>query len=116
MASAAINATLEVRPRDEAIPTTHIIIFEEEYLPPKPANLHSEDHALDPPASKEKERRKTKAAIMKKARKVRLDEPDRGSNEGQGMDPFDNLDIIRNLTDRFTLPEELDHLADLDQR
>ncbi|KAG1334167.1 hypothetical protein COCNU_03G002860 [Cocos nucifera] len=107
---------LEVRPRDEVILTTRIIVVEGESLPPEPANLSSRDRASDPPANKEKERRKGKVAIMKKARKVCLNEPNRGSSEDQGPDLVGNLDIIRELTDRLALLEEMDRLTDLDQR
>ena len=81
MASIAIDAALEVRQSDEVIPTTRAIVIEEESLHPKPANLPSKDRVPDPPSGKEKERRKGKAAIMKKSRKVHSDEPNRDSNE-----------------------------------
>ena len=79
-------------------------------------NLPSKDHASDLSASKEKERRKEKAAIVKKARKVHPIELDRGSSEDHGADPFSNPDIIWDLTEKFALSEEVDRLADLDQR
>ena len=51
---------------------------------------------------------------MKKAHKVCSDKPDWGSSEDQGADPFGNPDVIQDLINRFTLPEEVDCLADFD--
>ncbi|EHA8586430.1 hypothetical protein COCNU_scaffold000363G000020 [Cocos nucifera] len=99
MVSATIDAALEVRSRDEAIPTARIIVIKGESLPLESMNLPSKDRMPDPPIDKEKKRRKEKVAIVKKACKVCLDEPGRGSSEDQGVDPFGNVDIIWDLTD-----------------
>lgn len=115
VASAATDAAPEVRPGDEAVPTARVIVAEGESPPPEPASLPSGDRASDLSADKEKERRKGKAAVVK-ARKERPDEPSRSDNEDQGADPFGNPDIIRDLIDRFALPEEVDRLVDLDRR
>ncbi|EHA8587865.1 hypothetical protein COCNU_scaffold003424G000010 [Cocos nucifera] len=85
MASTAANAALEVHLGCKAILTNRIIIIEGESLPPEPMNVPSGDHVPDPPIDKDKERRKKKVAIMKKARKVRLDEPNQGSSKVQGQ-------------------------------
>ncbi|EHA8589298.1 hypothetical protein COCNU_scaffold008927G000010 [Cocos nucifera] len=79
MASATTDAAPEVCPGDEAILIACIDIVEGESLPPKLANLLSRDCTPDPSATKEKGRRKKKAAIVKKACKVRPNEPDQGS-------------------------------------
>ncbi|EHA8587340.1 hypothetical protein COCNU_scaffold001933G000020 [Cocos nucifera] len=97
------------------MPTDRIIVVEGESPPSELANLPSEDCMPDPLTDKEKKRRKEKAAIVKKACKMCPNEPDRGSNEDQGVDPFDNPDIIWDLIDSFALPEEVDCLANLDQ-
>ncbi|EHA8587480.1 hypothetical protein COCNU_scaffold002353G000010 [Cocos nucifera] len=107
-APAAIYVALEVHPRDEVIPTAHADIIEGEPLPPESVNLPSRDCVPDPPIGKE-EGRKGKAAIIIKACKERLDELGQSNNEDQGVDPFSNPNIIYNLTDRFTLPEESGH-------
>ncbi|EHA8589522.1 hypothetical protein COCNU_scaffold010472G000010 [Cocos nucifera] len=115
MASATTDAAPKVRPRDEVIPTAHAIVAKGESLLPEPENLLSKDRALDAPMDKEKERRKRKAAIIKKARKVHPDEPGRGSSKDQGVDPFGNPNIIQDLIDRFVILEDVDCLANLDQ-
>ncbi|EHA8587122.1 hypothetical protein COCNU_scaffold001459G000040 [Cocos nucifera] len=47
------------------------------------------------------------------SRKARLGGPN-GDGDEQGEDPFDNLEIIWDLTDRFTMPEVVDQMVDLD--
>ncbi|KAG1327739.1 hypothetical protein COCNU_01G016730 [Cocos nucifera] len=81
MASTTTNAAPEVHQRDEAIPTDRVDVVEGESLPFELVNLPSGDCTPDPSIGKEKERRKKKVAIVKKAHKVHPDEPDRGSNE-----------------------------------
>ncbi|EHA8586322.1 hypothetical protein COCNU_scaffold000185G000010 [Cocos nucifera] len=113
-APAAANVTPEVHPGNEVVPTTYVDIVEGESLPSEPANLPTKDCAPDPSIDKAKKRRKGKAAIAKKAHKAHHDEPSWSSGNDQWMDPFDNSNIIRNLIDKFALPEEVDRLANLD--
>ncbi|EHA8586216.1 hypothetical protein COCNU_scaffold000105G000010 [Cocos nucifera] len=114
-APATVDVAPEVRPENEGIPTTHSDIIEGESLPPEPANLPTGDCAPNPSADEGKERRNGKATIAKKAQKAHQDEPNRSDGDDQGIEPFDNPDIIQNLIDKFALPEEVDCLADLDQ-
>ncbi|EHA8589346.1 hypothetical protein COCNU_scaffold009299G000010 [Cocos nucifera] len=113
MAPAIANVALEIYPKKEVILTIYVDVVEGESLPLERMNLPTRDCMLDPSTNEGKERRKRKAAITKKAHMVHQDEPFRSSNDDQGMDPFNNPDIIQNLTDKFTLPEEVDCLADL---
>ncbi|EHA8588022.1 hypothetical protein COCNU_scaffold003910G000010 [Cocos nucifera] len=60
------------------------------------------------------DKKKKKAAIMKVACKAHPNGASNNSGDDLGVDPFGNLDIIRELTDKFILPEEVDRLVDLD--
>ncbi|EHA8587024.1 hypothetical protein COCNU_scaffold001324G000010 [Cocos nucifera] len=59
--------------------------------------------------------KKKKATIVKMAYRARPGKSSNSDNDDLGVDPFGNPNIIRDLTDRFTLPREVDRLADLDQ-
>ncbi|EHA8589313.1 hypothetical protein COCNU_scaffold009116G000010 [Cocos nucifera] len=52
------------------------------------------------------DKKKKKAAIVKVAHKARLDGSSNNGGDNLGADPFSNLDIIRDLTDKFALPGE----------
>ncbi|KAG1365026.1 putative Pentatricopeptide repeat-containing protein, mitochondrial [Cocos nucifera] len=108
VAPAATDVAPKVRPGDEVVSTARADVVEGEPLPPESTNLPFGDYVPNPSAGKE-EGRKGKATVAMKACKERLDEPDRSNNEDQGADPFGNLDIIRDLTNRFALPEESGH-------
>ena len=82
-------------------------------VPPMPSDPSSKDRASEPPTEEEiGGERKKKKAIAKTSHKAHLGNPD-GNSDERGEDPFDNLEIIQNLTDRFTMPEVVDHMADL---
>ncbi|EHA8586388.1 hypothetical protein COCNU_scaffold000304G000020 [Cocos nucifera] len=91
---AATIVALEVYSEKEVVPTTYADVVEGESLLPEPMNLPTRDCVPNPSANEGKERRKGKAAIAKKGCKARQDETSRSSGNGQGTDPFDNLDII----------------------
>ncbi|EHA8588209.1 hypothetical protein COCNU_scaffold004391G000010 [Cocos nucifera] len=110
------NVAPMVHPKKDVISTTYANIVEGESLPPEPTYHSTGDCAPNPSTNKGKERRKGKAAIVKKACKAHQYEPSWSSGDDQVMDHFNNLDIIQNLTDKFALPKKVDHLADLDQR
>ncbi|EHA8586858.1 hypothetical protein COCNU_scaffold001080G000010 [Cocos nucifera] len=114
-APTATEVAPEVCLGDEAVPTTHAKATRGGSLPPENANIPFEDRLPDPSVDQDKERTKWKVAIMKKAHKVHPDEPSRSGSEDQGSDPFSNPDIIWDLIDKFTLLEEVDHLAGLDR-
>ncbi|KAG1370929.1 hypothetical protein COCNU_16G000230 [Cocos nucifera] len=82
--------------------------------PPMPSGPSNRDRALEAPAEGEVGKgRKEKKAITKMSRKACLSEAD-GDSDNRGKDPFDNLEIIRDLTRRFTMLEVVDYMADLD--
>ncbi|KAG1365046.1 hypothetical protein COCNU_12G000460 [Cocos nucifera] len=115
VAPTIVGIAPEVHPGDEVISIAHADVVEEEPLPLESVNLPS-GIVCPIPLPAKRRGRKGKAAVAMKAFKERLDEPGRSNNEDQDADPFSNPNIIRDLTDRFTLPEEVDRLADLDQR
>ncbi|EHA8587141.1 hypothetical protein COCNU_scaffold001466G000050 [Cocos nucifera] len=115
VASIAADVTPEVRPRAEVALATSIDVAEGGSLPLEPICLPTWDHASDPSAYKEKKKGKGRLTVGKVARKARPGEPSNSGSDDLGVDPFDNPDIIRDLTDKFAMPEVVDHMADLDQ-
>ncbi|EHA8587941.1 hypothetical protein COCNU_scaffold003634G000010 [Cocos nucifera] len=61
------------------------------------------------------DKKKKRATIAKVVRKARLGGLSDSDGDDLGVDPFDNLEIIQDLIDKFAMPEEEDHLVDLDQ-
>ncbi|EHA8586317.1 hypothetical protein COCNU_scaffold000179G000040 [Cocos nucifera] len=61
------------------------------------------------------DKKKIKATVVKVVHKARLGRSSNSGSEDLGPDPFDNPDIIQDLTDKFTMLEEMDRLAELDQ-
>ncbi|KAG1371688.1 hypothetical protein COCNU_16G007820 [Cocos nucifera] len=83
-------------------------------MPSMPLGPSSGDRASEPPTEEEVgEGRKKKKAIAKTSHKTRLSGMD-GDSDEQGEDPFDNPEIIQDLTDRVAMPKVVDHMADLD--
>ncbi|EHA8588103.1 hypothetical protein COCNU_scaffold004112G000080 [Cocos nucifera] len=83
-------------------------------VPPMPSGPSSGDQTLELPIKGEiGEGREKKKAIAKASRKAHLSRPD-GDSDERGEDPFDNLEIVRDLTNRFAMPEVVDQMADLD--
>ncbi|EHA8587604.1 hypothetical protein COCNU_scaffold002772G000010 [Cocos nucifera] len=75
------------------------------FVPPMPLGPSSGDRASKLPAEGEVgEGRKKKKAIAKTSRKACLSGVD-GDSDERGEDPFDNSEIVQDLTDRFTMPE-----------
>ncbi|KAG1364257.1 hypothetical protein COCNU_11G010840 [Cocos nucifera] len=84
------------------------------FMPSMPLGPSNGDRASELPTEGEiGEGRKKKKAIVKMSRKVCLSGPN-GDSDERGEDPFDNPEIVRDLTDRFAMPEVVDHMADLD--
>ncbi|KAG1334184.1 hypothetical protein COCNU_03G003030 [Cocos nucifera] len=83
-------------------------------MPPSSMSPPTEDPALRPLAGREEgEKKKEKKIIVKVHCKAHLD----GSNDDNNNsreDPFDNPKLIRDLTNRFAMPEVVDQIADLD--
>ncbi|EHA8590716.1 hypothetical protein COCNU_scaffold022946G000010 [Cocos nucifera] len=74
-------------------------------MPPIPLGPSNGDRASEPPIEEEVgEGRKKKRSITKTSHKAHLSRAD-GDSDERGEDPFDNLKIIRDLTDRFAMPE-----------
>ncbi|EHA8588767.1 hypothetical protein COCNU_scaffold006570G000010 [Cocos nucifera] len=73
----------------------------------------------EPPTKRKREdggdKNKNKVAVVKVARKAHPDGSSNSSGDDLGADPFSNPNIIWNLTYKFALPEEVDHLANLDR-
>ncbi|KAG1362614.1 hypothetical protein COCNU_10G008330 [Cocos nucifera] len=83
-------------------------------VPPMPLDSFSKDQASKPPTKEEVgEGRKKKRAIAKMSHKARLSGAD-GDSDKRGEAPFDNSEIVWDLTDRFAMLEMVDHMADLD--
>ncbi|EHA8589352.1 hypothetical protein COCNU_scaffold009366G000020 [Cocos nucifera] len=87
--------------------------------PPVSLSLPTEGPMSKPPTERKRgdgdDKKKKKVAIMKVDRKAR---PGGSSNSGSDdlrTDPFNNLNIIQDLTDKFALPGVVDQLANLDR-
>ncbi|EHA8586347.1 hypothetical protein COCNU_scaffold000192G000050 [Cocos nucifera] len=115
MAPISIDVAPEVRPRAEVALTASIDIIEGGSLPLEPVGLSVGDHTSDPSIDKEKKKGKKRSAIMKVAHKAHPGEPSKSDNNDLGADPFGNPNIIRDLTDKFAMPEVVDHMADIDR-
>ena len=77
-----------------------------------PSGPSNKDWASEPSAEGEVgEGRKKKKAIAKTSRKAHLSGAN-GDSDERGKDPFNNPKIVRDLTNRFTMPEVMDHMAD----
>ncbi|KAG1327724.1 hypothetical protein COCNU_01G016580 [Cocos nucifera] len=61
------------------------------------------------------DKNKKRAAIAKVVRKAHLGGLSDNGGDDLGTDPFGNPEIIRDLIDKFIMPEEVDRLADLGQ-
>ncbi|EHA8587028.1 hypothetical protein COCNU_scaffold001324G000050 [Cocos nucifera] len=73
-----------------------------------------EDQAPQPPIIKDKGgEKKGKKVIIKMFCKACPGESSDDS-KASGEDPFNDPDLVQDLTDRFALPEVLDQMADLD--
>ncbi|KAG1363583.1 putative ensconsin-like [Cocos nucifera] len=82
-------------------------------MPPSSTSPPVEDPALWPPTGREEGKKKEKKIIMKVHHKACFDE---SNDDGDNLreDPFSNLELIRDLIDKFAMPEVVDHMADLD--
>ncbi|KAG1338708.1 hypothetical protein COCNU_04G010140 [Cocos nucifera] len=101
----------------EVVSTTKVGATGGGLLPPTALSPPVGDQVLEPPTKREKgkeKKRKNKLAVMKIPRKARSSKPN-DSGDDLGEDPFDNPKIVRDLTDKFTMSEVVDHMADLDQ-
>ncbi|EHA8586359.1 hypothetical protein COCNU_scaffold000210G000040 [Cocos nucifera] len=79
--------------------------------PPSPSSV---DQALKLPTEGEtREGKKKKKAIVKTPHKGHFSEPNDDSDE-RGEDPFDDLEIVRALTDKFAMLKVVDDMADLE--
>ncbi|KAG1362585.1 hypothetical protein COCNU_10G008040 [Cocos nucifera] len=72
-----------------------------------------EDQVPQPPTERKKGGEKKKKVVMKMFYKARLGESNDDSND-LGEDPFSNLEIVWNLTDKLAMPEMVDRMANLD--
>ncbi|EHA8587653.1 hypothetical protein COCNU_scaffold002876G000010 [Cocos nucifera] len=115
MAPVAADVTSEVYPRPEVALATSIDVVKGGSLPPEPVGLPVGYNASNPSANKEKEKGKGRSTVAKVARKAHLDKPSNSDSNDLGADPFSNLNIIQDLTDKFAMPEVADCMADLDQ-
>ncbi|KAG1334209.1 hypothetical protein COCNU_03G003280 [Cocos nucifera] len=68
-------------------------------VPSMPSGPSNEDRVLELPIKKGTGEERKKKAIAKMSCKARLGGPDGIDNE-QGEDPFDNLEVVRDLPDR----------------
>ncbi|EHA8586192.1 hypothetical protein COCNU_scaffold000035G000010 [Cocos nucifera] len=74
---------------------------------------------LEPPMERKRgdgdDKKRKKAAIVKMAHRAHPGGSTNSGGDDLGADPFGNSNIIQDLTDKFALSEEVDHLADLDR-
>ncbi|EHA8586561.1 hypothetical protein COCNU_scaffold000525G000090 [Cocos nucifera] len=113
-APATTNVALEVA---KVIPTINVNAAKGGSFPLESSSPPTRDQALKTPIETEegKKRKKKRLAVMKIACKARPSEPSNSDGDGPRNDPFDNPNVIWDLIDKFTLPEVVDRMADLDQ-
>ncbi|KAG1358602.1 hypothetical protein COCNU_08G000480 [Cocos nucifera] len=99
---------LEVVTGIELLPITEGSIGGVGSQPPASLSLPIGGSMSKPPTDRDDKKRK-KAGIMKVIRKARPSGSSNNSGDDLGADPFDNLDIIRDLIDKFTLLGESGH-------
>ncbi|KAG1338313.1 hypothetical protein COCNU_04G006190 [Cocos nucifera] len=87
--------------------------------PPASSSLPIGGLMLEPSTERERgdgdDKKKKKAAVVKVVHKACSGESSNGGSDDLGVDPFDNLYIIWDLTNKFAMSEEVDRLADLDR-
>ncbi|EHA8589637.1 hypothetical protein COCNU_scaffold011629G000010 [Cocos nucifera] len=116
VAPTATAAAFEVAASIEVAPTAEVSTVGAGFMPPASLDPSSKDQASELPAEGEMEEgKKKKKAIVKTLHKARPSEPsdDRGELR---EDPFDDLRIIQDLTDKFAMMEVVDRMANLDPR
>ncbi|EHA8587844.1 hypothetical protein COCNU_scaffold003376G000010 [Cocos nucifera] len=108
-------AAPEVTPSVEVLSITEGNIGDEDPHPPTHSGLPTRGSVSEPLNERVGgDKKKKRDAVMKVARKAHLGGSSDSDGDDLGADPFDNLEIIRDLIDQFTLFEEVDHLANLD--
>ncbi|EHA8588128.1 hypothetical protein COCNU_scaffold004181G000010 [Cocos nucifera] len=108
------TAAFEVIASIELALTTKVSTIGAGSIPPMPSGSFSRDQASELPTEGEiGKERKNKKAITEMSRKARLSGPDGDSDERE-EDTFDNPKIVQDLTDRFSMLEVVNHMADLD--
>ncbi|EHA8586803.1 hypothetical protein COCNU_scaffold000966G000020 [Cocos nucifera] len=113
---ASTAAASEVIIGAEIVPTIKVDTASTGPVPSKPSGPSSRDWVSELPIKKGIGKgRIKKKAIAKTSCKARLGGSD-GDENKRGKDPFDNLEIIQNLADRFAMPEVVDQMADLNPR
>ncbi|EHA8588807.1 hypothetical protein COCNU_scaffold006710G000030 [Cocos nucifera] len=116
MASVVTAAASKVAVSAEVLPTVEVGIIDVDSMPSVPPGPSSGDQASKLSAEGEtREGKKKKKAVMKTLYKAHFSKPNDDSDE-QGEDPFDDLEIVRALTDKFAMPMVVDRMADLELR
>ncbi|EHA8587434.1 hypothetical protein COCNU_scaffold002230G000010 [Cocos nucifera] len=111
-------AALKVAPSVEVLSITKGSVGGTSSQPSTSSSFPMGGPVLEPSTKRERgdrDDKKKKAAIVKVVHKAHSSRSSNSSSDDLGADPFDNSDIIQDLTDMFILPEEVDHLADLDR-
>ncbi|KAG1338312.1 hypothetical protein COCNU_04G006180 [Cocos nucifera] len=79
--------------------------------PPTSSSLPTGGSVFEPPSKRKRgdgdDKKKKKAIVVKVAHKAHPDGSSNSSSDDLGADPFDNSDIIQDLTNKFALPEEV---------
>ncbi|KAG1342111.1 hypothetical protein COCNU_05G003400 [Cocos nucifera] len=112
---ASTIAAFEVIVDIEIAPTIEVDTASVGLVPSMPSGPSSGDRILELPIKKGTGEKRKRKAIVKTSYKARLGEPD-GDDKERGEDPFDNLEIVWDLADRFAMPEVVDQMADMDLR
>ncbi|KAG1360622.1 hypothetical protein COCNU_09G000850 [Cocos nucifera] len=99
----------------EVIPTAKVSIAVEDSVPLTSASSLIEDPAPYSPIGREEgeKKKKGKRVIMKVHQKA-CPSGSNGSDDSPREDPFSDLDLVRDLIDKFVLPEVVDQMANLD--
>ncbi|EHA8587783.1 hypothetical protein COCNU_scaffold003215G000010 [Cocos nucifera] len=108
------TAAIEVTTTIEATPTTMVDTVVEGSMPPSSMSPPAEDLAPQPPVGRKGgEKKKGKKFVMKVHHRKCLGG---SSNNDDNLreDFFGNLVLIQDLTDKFTMLEVVDQMADLD--
>ncbi|EHA8586759.1 hypothetical protein COCNU_scaffold000894G000010 [Cocos nucifera] len=105
--SASTATASEVIASIEIVQTIEVDTASMGLVPSMPLGTFSRDWVSELPIKKGIGEERKKKAIAKTSCKICLSGPDGDDNE-RGKDPFDNLEIVQDLNDRFVMPE-LDH-------
>ncbi|KAG1360737.1 hypothetical protein COCNU_09G002000 [Cocos nucifera] len=98
----------------EVLTTTEVGTVDVDSMPSTPLGPSSGDQAPKLPAEVEtREEKKKKKAVIKTPYKAHFSELN-DNNDERGEDPFNDPKIFWALTDKFNMPEVVDHMTDLE--